>query len=421
MHNIVRKINDNLIVCDMEDFYYNWHDNTTYIDNVITGCVKYSTNNATIVGSMVIESDHYSEWIRRIQEFCNKLKANNRKFLLVTNSWHDIPSQKFEIIYLNYNMVSVWFESVGRKNNVGFKKEWDNTSKKFLFLTGKPNKIQRIRLLYKMFQEGLLKNALWSLFVLTEDVFIKTRAYLPELNDYEYDKFIKEHINSPDKYNIDKKNIDKNASMHFGGTTPNNIPSTMLEIVSESSFSDTVTPVVHISEKIWKTIMNNMPFIVAGDTGYLAALEMKGYKTFKKYMKYPEYNNITNSEDKLNMIVKNIKYWYKDKTYILFESEIRNDIQHNFKKFKVDVQQSLDVLNNLNCKFKLDDYGPYDLISQYQLRRENEWLMFYDSIKDETWPPCVYEDEFRYLPEYIQQECIDTFNYNPNKPLSYSK
>ena len=57
MHDIVRKINDNLLVCEMEEFYYEWYEETniTYIDDVINDCVKYSTDNATIIGIMVKE------------------------------------------------------------------------------------------------------------------------------------------------------------------------------------------------------------------------------------------------------------------------------------------------------------------------------------------------------------------------------
>ena len=120
----------------------------------------------------------------------------------------------------------------------------------------------------------------------------------------------------------------------------------------------------------------------------------------------------------MNMIVQNIKYWFDDKTYIKFETEIRNDIQHNFEQYNKDVQKNLDILNNLNNKFGLDNYTPYDLISYYEEYRKNEWLIFYDSIKDESWPPCVYEDEFEFLPRNIQNECIEIFGYNPREPIS---
>jgi len=251
----------------------------------------------------------------------------------------------------------------------------------------------------------------------TDEVYIETRKYLNKLTDIEYDKFIKDHIISPDIV-IDHKNIDKNALIHFGRTTPKDIPHVLLEVVSEGSFESSKPSVIHISEKIWKPIMNNTPFIVAGDTGYLNKLEQRGYKTFKKYLKYPQYNDIADLESKMNMIVQNIKYWFDDKTYIKFETEIRNDIQHNFEQYNKDVQKNLDILNNLNNKFGLDNYTPYDLISYYEEYRKNEWLIFYDSIKDESWPPCVYEDEFEFLPRNIQNECIEIFGYNPREPIS---
>ena len=40
----------------------------------------------------------------------------------------------------------------------------------------------------------------------------------------------------------------------------------------------------------------------------------------------------------------------------------------------------------------------------------NRWLNFYNSIKDSSWPVCVTEYEFNFLPKEIKEEIINVFN-----------
>ena len=49
------------------------------------------------------------------------------------------------------------------------------------------------------------------------------------------------------------------------------------------------------------------------------------------------------------------------------------------------------------------------------------WSDFYNNIKDPTWPLCDREEDFVNLPEFIQQECINKFNYRPGQFYKTSK
>ena len=39
------------------------------------------------------------------------------------------------------------------------------------------------------------------------------------------------------------------------------------------------------------------------------------------------------------------------------------------------------------------------------------WKEFYSAIRDSQWPDCDHEEDFKFLPNSIQQECIDQFGY----------
>lgn len=49
------------------------------------------------------------------------------------------------------------------------------------------------------------------------------------------------------------------------------------------------------------------------------------------------------------------------------------------------------------------------------------WKEFYSQIKAESWPECSDEKNFSNLPEYIQKECIEKFNYKPGDFLNKLK
>ena len=49
------------------------------------------------------------------------------------------------------------------------------------------------------------------------------------------------------------------------------------------------------------------------------------------------------------------------------------------------------------------------------------WKEFYSAIRDSQWPECDREEDFKLLPESIQQECINDFGYAPGSFKNKSK
>jgi hypothetical protein len=277
-----------------------------------------------------------------------------------------------------------WFETVIKIDACGYNKEWNHDSNKFLFIFGKLQKPHRIRLLYKLHKRQLLDNCIWSLRKPTNEIYDIAKKLIPELSNSEFDDFINSHISEPD-------NIVLGASSNFNyGGFPYDkslFSSTLFRLspecyISRTNEKDTVP---WITEKTWITILNNHPFIIPGENGILRYLEDMGFKTFNDYLPV-QYDTLPTVEGKLDAYVDNTEYLllnHKNHT-----NEIKEDITHNFTNF-------------------------VKLVKENELKND-KWMRFYSEIKDKSWEPCLYEDDFNTLPKNIQDECINFFNYSPN-------
>jgi len=419
--NIIRKITDNIVVCDLTDIvFFNKNQSNIgsndHIDQIVNDCKKIMINGGTIVGSIRQEMEPVDEWFHRIEYLHNIISDNRYTFILVYPECAGDLNADFKTIAINYNLGAYWFAAINAMIPGGYITKWDKNNEKFLLLTGKPDKRQRLRLLYKFYNANLLdKFGVWSLIVPDKETAHNAQYIMSELSDEEYYTFIDNYTTSPD--NLKPATIyNYTETLHFPVATGSNIDNILLNVVSETTMQHRL-PFVYVSEKTWRAIINHQPFIIAGDTGLLDYLEKKGYNTFREYLKYPEYNNVESSELKMDMIVDNVADWYENKIYEKFSLEIEKDINTNFEKTSFLAQQDISKLNQLNKFLGLDGYTAYDLINFSQVR-ENKWLEFYDNIKDESWPQCIFEETFVQLPKEIQQECMEVYGYDPKNPIN---
>lgn len=195
-------------------------------------------------------------------------------------------------------------------------------TKKALFLVGKPNRKNRIRLLYNFYKLHLMNKLVWSFHNHDFDL----QPFLPSgLTDNEINKFISDTIRVADEIIF-----RGNGSMFYDGF-PYDIKlytNSALSIVSETECDD--GHMTHrYTEKIYRAIVNNHPFVVAGDVNYLQGLRKKGYKTFDNYLLL-DYDTILDVEERLERITLNVENFLNsldDKTFI---QSIQQDVNHNF-------------------------------------------------------------------------------------------
>lgn len=228
---------------------------------------------------------------------------------------------------------------------------------KFLLLTGKPNRVHRVRLLYKLYKKDLLKHALWRFRVHNDYVRDRCRELLHDITDEEFDTFLNECQRDLDDVEI-KYNVD---SSHYSG-----IPferwmwdSTMFQVVPEVDFNDNFP-----SEKTWLSIINKSPFIMLAQIHHNKELRDLGFRTFEKYLLHKEYNDVSIGCDnaRLDQIIENIEYWINniDKFY----EEINEDVEHNFRVFMNIVNEDMEIINKIIEKYQLN-CRPEDLVKGY--------------------------------------------------------
>jgi hypothetical protein len=341
-----------------------------------------------------------------------KLKQPDKAVILVMNSWYQqYPQFKQlksidDIVYLDFFLLLVYQRLVVGKESA-IVSTWYPDTNKFLFLTGKPNKIQRIRLLYKFSTNQMLSAAVWSLFYLATKMK-GCKKFIPELTEIEFSKFLDDHYCNPDNIEIIKW---KPELMHYSGIPYESIiyRDCDFQVISETHFSDDSA---WITEKTWLSIINHRPFIIAGDTGTLKKLKAMGFRTFEKYLKISDYDDLLDSEQRLDSVVANTQYWLKHITE--YRKEIAEDIEHNFTRMLELAQVNLQSIQSIIDKYSLETV-PEKLIPLYDNLALAEWKEWYERVRDPAWPDCDNEEDFFRLPQWIQSELIEVFNYKPKK------
>jgi len=299
----------------------------------------------------------------------------------------------FDILFLNLQ--------VNVCNTSRLNTQWNYNTKKFLFLTGKPDRQNRIKLLHKFYKAGLLTYCDWSLFV-GETVYQRTRDLLPELSDIEFDNFVTSH----------NRNLDQLKIFHH---TSNSISSEGYpfdgELYSKSSFrvvSETMmlsTPV--ITEKTWITIANRMPFMIIGYPNNLSYLKKIGYCTFENYLPESDYDSVMDIDSRLDLVVKNTKFWIDN--IHLQKNQIQNDVEYNYNLFIKHTEINIQLAKKLLDEIGENDRSIYALVPA--AIEQSIWVSFYYNVKDPSWPDCFLEDNFEKLPPLIKKECIEQFGY----------
>jgi hypothetical protein len=229
------------------------------------------------------------------------------------------------------------------KINHPINQTWSCQSNGILFLTGKPNRINRIGLLYKFWkQDRMLKNMIWSLY-LNDELTINCKQYIEEdITEDEYQEFVAYCTRNPDGIEVVMNKLDCfNPPFQFNVDM---YKDTTISLVSESEFNPEEQaipdickgeimqdPYVVISEKIYKAVLNHQPFVVASKVWYLKKFKSLGYRTFENYMKIDDYDQIVNSQKRLDAIVVNTQNFANNHADII--KQVNEDVEHNYKNF----------------------------------------------------------------------------------------
>ena len=347
---------------NIEEYYYShrdYKDSDEYADHILKLAAEnkkisqFTPENFLLITTLLWEPDLLSNF-ELYKNLFESFARKKIKTILIINSYYkemELSNLCTEVHYVDYFLWRT-YDKIVRQKKCDLNAHWNSDTDKFLFLTGKPQYKNRIRLLWKL--RDLLPKALWSLY-LHPGVREKAKYVLPELTDQQFDEFVVRYINNPDQAQI----IFQEHNLHYGGI-PYDVTlykNSLFRIISET------TPCTKIyrpwlTEKTFITILNNVPFILAGDRGSINKLKQMGFKTFENFLPIPNYDSIENIEEKLNAIVINTKFWINNMNH---KDEIRKDVDHNYKRMSHLAEENKKTLEKICIKYGIDTARIRDL------------------------------------------------------------
>jgi hypothetical protein len=120
---------------------------------------------------------------------------------------------------------------------------------------------------------------------------------------------------------------------------------TCLSVVSENSFEtrldnhETLHSIPYLTEKVFRAMVNNHPFIILGDSGSEEYLERCGYKTFNKFF-LPLTNKVKSlSNERIKWTANSVKHFMDIKDSHL--DEINSIVTHNYNLFKTKIENEM--------------------------------------------------------------------------------
>jgi hypothetical protein len=306
-----------------------------------------TTTYNTLVLTIVWETCDPTYWKDGLWRFLSQLKSlhNKLKVILVFDSWFK-PfllnfSELAEVFYIDFWLYKV-YESLIIQKTSRCAEHWDANAQKVLFLTGKPDRLHRTRLLYKLINSELKDCLSWS-YKVDAHQLSKVMSFLDNISLSKRNEFLE----------LSYRDLDGYLGSHLGSTgikfDTTIYSSAVLQIISETDF-DRPFSCPFITEKTWLSIANRRPFIVAGELFHLKRLKSFGIRTFEQYLPIPNYDN--------------------------------PDLE-NFLKYGT-------------LSGKTGDFC--------HVEQAKQWETFYQNIRDETWPSLVTMDKISSLPKCIQEE-----------------
>jgi hypothetical protein len=347
------------------------------INDIKKSIEKNNTN--CIVGLMLFDgflyknTDQFYNWLRRLERSAKNLGI--KKLFLMPGQCQNYQTEldrrelDFEILkfywpvqecYNNYNSFNV--------------ASWNSDTHKFLFLGGVPSRKNRIGTLSKLYENDILHNhGVWSFFPpWTEHDKQWCRNYLSHYTEDQYIKFIDECKNDLDgkyievlKYStmtgkeiLESKVLEQPLWLNPYMIDNTYFQKTSISIVSDGWPDSKSKDYKFFTEKLWKAVVNNHPFLLSDHPDRFAYARELGLKTFDEYFLIPDYGfmEFKNQTDALIINLKHFLNTAKSK-----EKEIRDDIEHNKQVFLDLYKANEKIINSLKTYYGLleESYDKY--------------------------------------------------------------
>jgi len=308
------------------------------------------------------EKNSVDQFAPQFWQYIEACKSAHARYLLIDEyykPYHHKFSHYFDQIhYVDWFWIRTWHQAMVEKI-YPVVNECHPQINRFLFLGGKPDRLNRTRLLWKLSTTGALSQCRFSYFM-SDERYTDSRKQIPEVSDEQFAKFVNDHLRFLDKESY--TNISgANAHLEHGQWHDEKIPTGVIytptifsqlkfALVSETFFDTGEGDGPRLSEKTFQHISNCVPVLVAGDIGTSTLLQQMGFDTLDDQMAIENWD----------------------------DPERDNYLQVN------------------------NDYHKL-----YYCKLLSEFESYYDDIKESFWPPVGQVDKY---PE-IAKEAIDNFKY----------
>ena len=299
-------------------------------------------------GFLYKHNDEWNNVYNRIVKYSSDIGVTVK---LLTGMSHD-NDVDCETIPFNFYLHTVWNSYKDKELGT-----YNPYTGKFLFLGGVPDRLNRIGLLYKLYNEGLLRNAEWSFFPpWTLDQKNNSLQYFPSsVEYYDFIKFAERKID--DLYDSSKTYGTGDVPVGTAWTNdsawidPAIFSSTSLSLISEGHPGDDNNNSKFLTEKIYRAFVQGHPFLLAANPTIFNHIKELGFKTFENYFPFTDYGVDTPEEKRLEKIIENLKYFIDNKI------DFSNDVEYNRNHFFKLSEENANILNTLDAdKEEIDFY-----------------------------------------------------------------
>ena len=291
-----------LLDSSLEGYHEDWA-----FDYLHLQCARYHINPSRIMfvtGNLLLE-ERYRIWCNKNKPKWKILCIGYPHFLYEVNK--NIWSRKF----VDYS------EVIGFDDHIEYKKK-NNT--KLYSCTNKRPRPHRIWLYKELSKAGLVDKGVLSMSKF--DLNIKHTEGTYELDNSELIDLVKDLPKEP--YGVSL--TSKPTTFFINRFNEKHALDSWVNVVSEARYYDGENT-IFLSEKIFKAIALEQPFIIVGNRGSIKALQELGFKTFNKFFdeKYDELPY----RKRISAIVKVLKDIDKIKDKHKWYSEMKDIFVHN--------------------------------------------------------------------------------------------
>jgi|TARA_X000000950_G_scaffold105805_1_gene133271 glutaredoxin-related protein len=320
----------------------------------------------TIIGLLLYEgflyknTDEFYALLKRIEDY-----GTNKgiiKFELVCGICWDYQEElnnrniNFNIVEFDYS-ANAMFESYSDYPLP----PWNSKSNKYLFLGGVPNRTNRITLLSKFYDAGMLTDgkASWSFFKPKNLIEDNDCRSLLDYNKQQYETFIQYAENKIDNKYFNTKEYSSANGIEWKQNAyldqeffkdPNYIDqkiftNTCISVIAEGHVYPPANDFKFLTEKTWRAVVNRHPFILADCNERKQFAKNRGLDIFDNF--YTHEYDINN----LDGVVSNIKQFIKVKD--AQAERIQEATTNNLVAFFSIINNNKQQLQQLKLKYNL--------------------------------------------------------------------